>query len=113
MIGIATSTIAMTAYNYIAIQPGPRSAGEILAGVQKMWSTMLEEKELAPALAALVSRRYVKLDPTTGLYDVLDAQRRVVIARDRSDPTGWRGWLIGRRAQTKTVPLDTTKTELN
>ena len=102
------STVAMTAYNWIATQSSARTLSEVAAGVRKSWHEDVEEKQVESALTLLLSKRLVSLE--SARYDVRDAQRRVVVTRDRSDPTGWRGWKVAKRSDAPRTLLDTEET---
>lgn len=97
----AQSTIAMTAYNVLATELRPSKVSDIHTGVIKQHPG-LEMEDTEAALDELFDRGFITYDDMLG-YDLLDEQRRVVVARDRSDGAidddgkpigGWNKWMV-------------------
>jgi len=106
MTNTAPSTVAMSAWNWLATQDGPRTFGNMLQGIRRMWLAELEETELSEALEEGRSRgRLIEVLPS--VWDIADAvERRIVVDRDRSGD-GWAGWKLGRLQQaTAAVPFE-------
>jgi len=104
---LAPSTIGMSAYNWIAVRSGPMATADILAGLRAEWFPELTERSLREALETMVARKRIAMAGDT--FDVRDAQRRIVTARERSGD-GWEQWRVSdRRAAVrvaKAVALD-------
>lgn len=99
---IATSTVAMTAYNALAGCPGGRTIDEI-ADMVSAWAMrsrlVIPEAQIVEAVSELLKRKFIRaIGP---LLDVTDPMRRLVVQRDRSDEgqdgAGWRGWKVYAR----------------
>lgn len=96
---VATSTVALTAYNLLAVGSGARTPGE-LEGRVLSWAREcgleVPREQMAAAIAELARRGYVR--SIRGMLDVADPLRRAVVARDRSDEggpnPGWCGWRV-------------------
>lgn len=106
---IASSTIGITAYNWIAIQNAGRSPEEILKGMNNDWSRAnwsgeVTMERLQDALAVMLSKRLITFK--NGVYDVIDASRRVVVSRNRTDDGGWTGWVVAKRDALKRLPIE-------
>lgn len=99
---IATSTVAMTAYNALAGCSGGRTIDE-LADMVSAWAMqsrlIIPEAQIIEAVSELLKRKFVRA--TGPLLDVTDPMRRLVVSRDRSDDgqtgAGWRGWKVYAR----------------
>lgn len=106
---IATSTVAMTAYNALATGTGARAFDEVASAVSS-WAfssrLIVSETQIREAVGQLVRRGFVRELPGR-LFDVADPMRRVVVSRDRSDAgtadAGWKGWRVHSRP-VATVP---------
>lgn len=95
---LQTSTIAWTIYNWLAVHArGPRTLAEIAEGITP-WVVEsrvdVSPSQFGAALRELERRGYVRELPGES-FDLVDPERRVLVARDRSDQTGWRGWSVG------------------
>ncbi len=106
---LQTSTIAWTIYNWLAVHArGPRTLGEIARGIAP-WVTEsrveLSSSQVGAALRELERRGYLREMPGES-FDVTDPERRVLVARDRRDPHGWRGWIVGPGLHPKRELLD-------
>lgn len=92
------STIAIGAYNAIAtVSTGPMHFDKI-----RLWllayffgKVTIEAEQLLDALRELEKRGLVR-QVERGLWDVVDAQRRILLRRKRPDPndpkSGWEEW---------------------
>lgn len=116
MSGLPYSTIAMTCYNWLAAHAaGPRSVAEIALEVGRRDPTVTM-REVGRAMRELERRGLVSR--RDAFFDVRDPDRRVVIARDRSDDgaagdpadfrmkAGWKGWLVAPHPRLKAVPIE-------
>lgn len=97
---IATSTIAMSIYNVIAVARRPLQKEEILAGMRAGLGERYELADLDEALTELVKRGWVIRD-SLGLFEIVDAEkRRIIRSRACNDfktqngktVGGWAGW---------------------
>lgn len=89
---LADSTIAMSAYNLVAIYAQPMELDLLLSQVHAAHG--IDQRRLEHALEQLRDRGWVTIDEKRGCIDVRDLKRRVVKARDRRDMSGWSGWLV-------------------
>lgn len=105
MRGVATSTVAMTAYNLLATASGARTLNELARAVN-IWAArcrcVVPDPQIGKAVDELVKRKFVRETvPDSGLLDVCDPMRRPIVERDRSDEgqpnAGWRGWKVHAR----------------
>lgn len=89
----ATSTIAVTAYNMLAIAGRALTWPELKARIVPHHPDVKLD-QLEAALAGMVERKFVV---TSGLHiDLTDRQHRMMRARART-ADGWDGWLIKDR----------------
>lgn len=101
----AESTVAMTAYNLLAMATGPIERSSLLCRVRDVAMPGLEEQQFNSAIAKAMSRGYLHSIP--GGIDVVDTKRRLVRSRDRSDVRvvggevlgGWERWIVQCRQQ--------------
>ena len=109
----AKSTIAMSAYNYIAFSRKALVVSEIHAGILNQHPEITEE-EVLESLKQLVQIGHVFSNSEIG-FDIKDPLRRLIVGRDRSDAWfddggnitgGWNGWLI-RDSSGATLPINT------
>ena len=113
----ADSTVAMTAYNILAVTSGAMTARALHKHATQAQLNGLEQEQMDRALAELevLGRVLVQGD----LYTCADEKRRVVVTRKRDDvgedadgnvTGGWQGWrvraLIPDKANPDTLPLD-------
>jgi len=94
---VATSTVAFTAYNVLALAGGPRTLEQI-----SLIAPRGVVEHLRAALDEMVRRGWLS-SSDAGEYDLRDAKRRLVRARDRSDGVvksdgsvtgGWGRWVV-------------------
>ncbi len=109
MRALATSTIAWSAYNWLAVHArGPRTLDEIAAGIAP-WAAEsridVTPRQLADAVRELERRGYVRAMPGES-FDLVDPARRVLVGRDRTDADGWRGWLVGPMGALRRQPIE-------
>jgi hypothetical protein len=97
MRSVATSTVALTAYNALAAGGGARTFDEIASAVSS-WAAesriVVSETQMREAMDELVRRGRVCYQLAG--YDVTDPHRRVVVKRDRTGD-GWGGWQVYAR----------------
>lgn len=91
----ALSTVAMTAYNALAVR-GPSTRAEVAAFCWKELGWPVMRDELEEALARLVELRRVTVSEA-GVYQTRGPRGAVVRNRnriDRSPDPGWGGWML-------------------
>lgn len=88
----AMSTYAMTLYNLVQLAGGRARLRELHLAARDKAHRELDEITAEAALEALVERRYLTRDGESGEYVTRDPQLRVINARDRREPDGWKGW---------------------
>jgi hypothetical protein len=103
--GLPVSTVAMTAYNWLATQAGARTLDELLEGARS-WNKLITSVDIRRAVTALVTRQLFTQDGA--LYNLRDKKRRVVVSRDRTDPLGWLGWRVAKKPLQLTAPIEST-----
>ena len=103
MVDVAPSTVAMTAYNALSVAMAPQSAPKLQTLARKLQAHPGQIGILQDGLELLVERRLIVKKGDE--YDLIDPLRRPVVARDRTDPEGWKGWLV-RDASGKQLPLE-------
>lgn len=105
-----TSTVAWSAYNWLAMQDGPRTRVAIFQGTRNGWDSTLTPDACSEALDQLVKRGYLRetvnsADDALTEFDLKDPKRLILVTRSRNGD-GWNGWRVGPRAQTTSVPID-------
>ena len=92
---VALSTVALSAYNVLAKQPGPSEASRIFLIVKMgLMDEGVTQDVFARALAELQARGLICItEKDKGLIDVNDPRRRIVRWRNRSG-AGWDNWLV-------------------
>lgn len=97
MQGLATSTVAMSAYNMLAISPQPFTAGQLYSAVCKAHGIQFDQKQFIEALQGLVSRSYLKIkraeEKKHDTFELVDPAKRRVRWRDRTGD-GWENWMV-------------------
>jgi hypothetical protein len=98
-INYATSTVAMSIYNWIAVNGRLVHAADCYLELARGQLPGLERESFDKALDELVHRKLLVGD----ILDVIDERRLIFIARDRSDAEvdeetgeitgGWNGWV--------------------
>lgn len=99
----APSTVAMTAYNLIALAKQPLHVEALEQKAREIQLPGLPRIEFGMGIGGLISRGRVKvLDGE--MIDLVDSKYRLVKSRDRSDAYevdedglpigGWNGWLL-------------------
>lgn len=95
------STIAMSAYNAIAISNGKTDKATIFDILIRVQHPLLGIRLLERSLNKLVRKNFVKEE--NGVYSLYDSKRRVIVARDLSDTRvdnkgiprgGWKHWRV-------------------
>lgn len=96
------STVALSAYNLLALANRPMSVSEIAEELRKAQHPLASDDLFARAVAGLVERGFVH--EGHGLVWSKDRRRRIVRRRNRTDVSvdaetgrvdgGWTGWLI-------------------
>lgn len=104
----ADSTVAMTAYNLLALTGGS-TLDDLLDSVRTMAHPELDLEQLRRAVAELVMRKLAVKAPANSangarmLYSIVDAKRRLVVGRNRADMVeeddgsisgGWGFWVV-------------------
>lgn len=89
---IATSTIAMSAYNMLALIGRPMTWDELHTAVSQAYGEPMEKGAFLRAAAGLLRRGYVSKLPGN-LLALKDKYRRRVRWRDRTGD-GWNGWQV-------------------
>lgn len=106
---LATSTIAWSVYNWLAVYArGPRTLAEIAAGLAPWVAESridVKHSQLGAAVRELERRGYVRAMPGES-FDLVDPDRRVLVGRDRTDADGWRGWLVGPMGALRRQPIE-------
>jgi hypothetical protein len=109
-----TSTVAMSAYNLVAVAGRPLTEVEIRERLASSQHPGLGIERTREAVNALVSRHLMRL-AGDGAFDIVDPLRRVVVGRDRSDAEvlddgtvtgGWNGWRVRERSARAAVPIE-------
>jgi hypothetical protein len=86
---IHVSTVAFSAYNWLAGRAAPAAEGQVLAGLKEAWDPRCTAEAVREALGELVARKRVTQSGL--LFALRDPRRRVAISRDRDgDPWSWR-----------------------
>ena len=114
---IADSTVALTAYNILAVTNGAMTAQALHRQAEQAQLKGLEQEQMDRALNELF--RLGRVMVHDGLYACPDKRRRVVVTRLRNDvgededgniTGGWQGWrvraLVPEKANPDTLPLD-------
>jgi hypothetical protein len=110
----AVSTVAVSAYNLVAVAGKPLKATEIRERLASSQHVGLSIERTREALNGLVGRKLMRLAGDEA-FDVVDPKRRVVVGRDRSDAQvlddgavtgGWNGWRVRERATRSAVPIE-------
>jgi hypothetical protein len=95
------STIAMSAYNAIAINGGRADKATIFDILYRVQHPLLEVRILERSLRHLLRRKYIERNGRT--FSLIDPQRRIVVNRDLSDIRvdrrgiprgGWKRWRV-------------------
>ena len=96
------STVALSAYNLLALANRPMSTGEIAEELRKAQHPLAADDLFTRAVDGLVSRGFVNV--RDGLVWSKDRKRRIIRRRKRDDVTvdsetgringGWTGWTI-------------------
>ncbi len=99
--GFALSTVAVSAYNWLALHGcGPQPLNAIVEGLQKRWCALVTRDEIKDALEAMALRRWLVVGGSGGepTFDVRDPHRWIVVARERGDESkpdaGWKEWRL-------------------
>lgn len=103
--GAHPSTVAWSAYNWLASQDGPRTRSQIFEGTRLAWDPQLTPAAANAAIDALLERKMIRAgDGET--FDLIDSKRRFLVSRPRgADADPWEGWRVGPRPQQVTVAL--------
>lgn len=88
----AQSTIAMSAYNVLAIIGRPTTPAELHQAVSNLYGEEIPRPDFVEATMQLVTRKYIRELPGS-LLATKDEQRRRVRWRDRTGD-GWGNWLV-------------------
>lgn len=88
----AISTIAMSAYNMLAVLGRPVTPSELHQVVSNMYGEEIPKPAFVEATMELVKRKYIRELPGT-LLASKDEHRRRVRWRDRTGD-GWGNWLV-------------------
>jgi hypothetical protein len=102
MTNYATSTVAMSIYNWIAVNGRMVRDADCLSALSLGQLPGLGRDLFDLAVTELILRKLLTGDEKTG-YDIVDERRQIFISRDRSDADideetgeitgGWNGWV--------------------
>jgi hypothetical protein len=106
------STIAMSAYNAIAINGGRADKATIFDILHRVQHPLLEIGVLERSLKHLLRRKYITRNGR--IFSLIDPQRRIVVNRNLSDVRvdrkgiprgGWKNWKV-RDLENGFVPIE-------
>ena len=100
----ATSTIAFSIYNLIAVQRGVGKREELLKKLKTIQHPEIEKEHFDSAVSELLNRKYIV--DRDGILMLIDPSFRTIVSRNLSDGKvhedgtitgGWNGWLLSDR----------------